>query len=459
MTPLIVGRAVASLGGCLVVGAVAVACSDDDRAAPKSAGPRGDSGGASSRAQPAPPAPALTLSADSAPVIRVAALGDSARAATLRDSLAAFGWEAWVTRSTSVDSAWRVDILPAAEAEPAAAALRTQGRRATVTQDRYPARTGTPASRQTDVFVTSAGTRWVTSGRDTARRVRWARSRDGCALLVRADAVGTRGPAPSDVIFVSEGDGLWGPNSVWDVAPSPDWRRLAWGNALIVRPKRGEAIHAATWDKLAEELEVESEELMRRSFPVGDVAGVRGVAIPILEDLDNTCSGDRCGSGTDLRTGGWRVRWTSDGTHAAYATRPTDARDDRTTPWVLVDRDGGAVGGDLTDTSRLVAQPWTDGPTLDPTTLAGLGVRAAVRLERLTVEARDGWVRVVDPGAPGGSRARVIGPGVPLAATRNAEYVAALAPDPEAAPHEGRVRVAMYSFTLFHAILSTSCDR
>jgi hypothetical protein len=69
-----------------------------------------------------------------------------------------------------------------------------------------------------------------------AERVLWAFSPDRKAVLVVADPVGVENePVPNGFFFGDEARGFQTQiDSVWDVAPSPDWKWIGFGRAYTV---------------------------------------------------------------------------------------------------------------------------------------------------------------------------------------------------------------------------------
>jgi hypothetical protein len=80
---------------------------------------------------------------------------------------------------------------------------------------------------------------------------------------------------------------------------------------------------------------------------------------------------------------------------------------------------------------------------------------SVLRAGAYEVESRNGTIVVRGPDLAGARRTRTVGPGAALAATANAQYILAVAPDSAT----GRARGVIYRFTLFHYRIESSCDR
>ncbi len=152
--------------------------------------------------------------------VEVASRPDSAAAATLRDSLEAAGWVAYLR---SGDGTWRVRVAPSphlAWAELVAAAL---GGAAVAIRD-----SGTVAPQGIE-GVTRVN--YESPGMFT--RLRWITSPERDAILVMEDAASVENdPAPNGFVFASEPlRTMLQMDSVWDAAPAPDWQRVGFGRA------------------------------------------------------------------------------------------------------------------------------------------------------------------------------------------------------------------------------------
>lgn len=265
-------------------------------------------------------------------------------------------------------------------------------------------------------------------------RVKWALSPDRTAMLVMADPSGVElDPVPNQFVFVREGGGKGGAihreGAVWDVAPSPDWARLAYGRAYLFLPQRGDSISLGQWRTAARRLGLDAALLASGSFPASGMSMARGFARPVLADVSRAeQAGAADASPLPLdRAGGWRVRWLGD-TLVAFGANPARAVDDAPSPrWTVVNARTGAVVREQVDTMSLARVAWVQGPLLDVGAPVDLQASRAVDTERYRFESHGGVLSVSAAGGEPGA-ARVIGPGLPLAATRTGRYLAAIVP-------------------------------
>jgi hypothetical protein len=261
-------------------------------------------------------------------------------------------------------------------------------------------------------------------------RLRWAQSPGRDALLVVEDVRREDGvPAPDAFAYVADAGGVVVQrDSVWDVTLSPDWRRLAYGRAYVISAEGRDSLSVSGWADAAARTTLQMHVLRQQAFRVSDEPAIWGVAQPVVESTHPDSLRDeslvRMVSTQVPIVGGWRVRWTRDGRTLAVGVAPRRPTEDAgAARWMGVEPRTGLFGGDLAAGS-LHTLSWTTGPTVTVgTTLAG-GRR--VELASGSVESRDGWVVVRGPAT--GGRPVVVGPGVPLAATRSGQFVLALAP-------------------------------
>jgi hypothetical protein len=213
-----------------------------------------------------------------------------------------------------------------------------------------------------------------------ASRVRWLLSPDSAALIVVEDAVGVEAePVPNGFLFARESDGLVVQrDSAWHVAPSPDWRRLAWGRAYGPRPTERDSMSRADWLEFLERIPQELLSqlgttrttaagrdslirlLRRRTFPSSGMSYAVAIGVAHYLDLD--------GRSRDipLRFDGWRVAWTPDGSTLGIGTDPTGVQDESPPRrWVLVRPPSGDSIGSAADRGRFATPRWVEGPVLD----------------------------------------------------------------------------------------------
>ena len=417
-----------------------------------------DARGRDSMTAARPAAPCLVPPSPSAstprPVyaVQLAALADSERAGRLRDSLAGVGW--WAYRRDAAGAArWRVRVGPSADegiARRVAAALVTGGLAATVVRD--------------SVARDSAGARVMAvhavggiSG--MSARVRWALAPDGCALVAVHDPTAVENePVPNAFLYVREGGPRVSHERVWDVAVSPDWRRLAYGRAWVLQGRERDSLTTAEWEAVARETGTSAAAVRAASFPASGMAVAFGVAQPVVVDLarDVTAGGADSAGGTAAHRalptfGGWSLRWVKGGAALALGLPPTSVQDDApSTRWLLVDPDAGTPVGDtalsLPDEADAPGNGsrWESGPTID----ISVGVDGAPRgidIPGARVQSAGGWVQSAPrPAAGGDAPARIVGPGVVLAATAGGRFILALAPKLRRREYEAPMELVVY---------------
>jgi hypothetical protein len=216
-------------------------------------------------------------------------------------------------------------------------------------------------------------------------------------------------------------------DSVWDVTPSPDWSRVAYGEAIRILVGESERIPDDTIAAVAARLGVSVETARAAEFPASGMVAAAGFA--------------RLGT-ADAATGatrvlpvlaGWRVRWSDDGGRILAGRGPALADDDApATGWIAVHPETGAVQG--TADSAAAAPAWITGPTLDVSVTPDTG-RVEIPVDGGTIESAGGTIRL---------RGREIGAGHALAATRRGCYIAALVRDSTAGEYDPKFRLVVY---------------
>jgi hypothetical protein len=293
-------------------------------------------------------------------------------------------------------------------------------------------------------------------------------------LLVTVDPVAVEAePVPNGFVFADETRGAWMQvDRVWDATPSPDWRMVAYGKAYVVQDGERD-VPPARWTRLAREIGPavarqlfpgESDashmarlerELQAHKFASSGMAIAWGIGITFVERVDAIHVSDDGAAlrvpdksvvGDAVMLEGWRVRWTRGGDTIGIGASPRGAQDfSPPTRWLLALPRPGAVPLDSTaDSSRFARVSWVQGPTLDISVNVDLLAPVTINPDATTgvsVTGSGGWIRVQRRGDPA---PRIIGPGRPLAATRDARYVAALVLRPGAATYETPTIVAVY---------------
>jgi hypothetical protein len=258
---------------------------------------------------------------------------------------------------------------------------------------------------------------------------RWLHSPDGGALLVVEDWSSVENePFYDGFLLASEATGrTLQMDSVWDVAPSPDWSRVAFGQAVRVMVGESDRIPDDSIAAVARRLGVSLEAARAAEFPASGMVAAAGFARLGLADA----------AGGEPRTlpvlAGWRVRWNADGTRIHAGRGPVLADDDAPSRgWLAVNPQTGAVTGPADSGS---AEPaWIIGPTLD-ISVAPDTSRRAIPVEGGSIESAAGIIRL---------RGREIGRGHALAATRRGCYVAAQAFDSTAGEYDAKYRLVVY---------------
>ena len=394
-----------TLGSALLL----AACTVSERSTSDSTG-RGDS-----------TAPAPVASADATPVavfaVQLGAFSDSGNAIRLRDSLSRAGWHAYIRPSEGKAApAFRVRVAASRDStlpRLVAAAFAAQRRDAAVVSDQLRG----DSIGATVALPVNNGTHGM------AATVRWAVAPDRRALLVVEDPAGAEAdPLPNGFLFADEGSGVViQRDSVWDVEPSPDWRRLAVGIAFTV-PARGQPeVPAAAWTALARRTALSADSVKKAAFQSSGMSTAWAVAQPAVYDVSVAKVNDERAAVVLPMAGGWRVGWSATGDALLVGTNPTRAGDAESSPgWIAVDLRGQPVASE-TDAPAPVA--WTTGPTLDVSIPIDFTSSHAIAAGRRSVESTGGWITTTDGGAT-----RVVGPGTALVATANGRFIAALVP-------------------------------
>jgi hypothetical protein len=377
--------------------------------------------------------------------IQVGAFSDSGRAELARDSLVREGWTAHVRTGGSGRARWRVLVAPTSNAELPSLflhALRQGGREALVVKDSVSAEMATVGA-----IRVNQGTSGMLS------RVRWTQPPDRCAIVVVDDPVGVENEAiPNGFLFATEvGPFLLQQDSVWDVAPSPSWARLAFGRAYVLSAREQDSVATTQWADVARRTGQSVDRVRQAAFPTSGMSIAFGVAQPVVVDVSPrvtaTSASDRAARRVLPLLGGWRVAWTKSGDTLGVGSGPTHVQDDAPAPaWQLVALDGAPASSPTPAPADHPFAPveWNEGPVLDISTPVDVSRPQAVSAGTYRIESRDGWIRITGPAPGGGSSVRIVGPGVVLAATAGGRFVAALAPRPRAREYEAKYEPVVY---------------
>jgi len=397
-----------SVVGALAVAAALGACRVSERS------PSDSTGRTESAA-----APAATVDATPVEVLAVqlGAYSDSATALRLRDSLSRAGWNAYVRPSEAKAApAFRVRVAASRDStlpRLVAAAFAAQRRDAAVVKDQV----------RGDSLDATVAIPVNTGAHGMAAAVRWAIAPERRALLVVEDPAGVEAePVPNGFVFADEGSGVVVQrDSVWDVEPSPDWRRLAVGLAFVVPGRERPEIPASEWTALARRTALSADSVKKAAFPSSGMSTAYGLAQPAVYDLSVAKVNEQHAAVVLPMAGGWRVGWSVGGDALLVGVNPARAADAEPSPrWIAVDLRGRAVAGD-SEAPAPVA--WTDGPTLDVSIPVDFTSRHTIAAGARSIESGDGWISVSD-----GRTRRIVGPGTALVATASGRFVAALVP-------------------------------
>ena len=423
----------------LVALGLTAACSDDGRqSSGDSAAPPVDA------ARHAPAGAARAVSA-----VQVGAFSDSATAMRLRDSLATAGWRAVAARGESDGEAiWRVRIgasQTSALPELITHALTARGREALVVRD-----SAAPSELTGRLIPLNTGTHGM------AARVLWAHSPDRRAMLAVEDPTAVEAePIPNGFVFATEEGGFaLQRDSVWHVSPSADWTKLAYGRSAGAFAREQSGLTDAQWQEMARKIGLPVEVVRRESFSISGMNYASGIARAAVIDLASAPRGEMPEARDLPHALGWRVRWLRSGDALALGTAPRSVQDySPASSWVVVDPATGAIrdtlppspagrdGGPEPPDDRFAAIDWTEGPTLDISVAIDTASERVIEVEGGRVVSRNGWIRI----ERSGSGTRIVGPGTVLAASRTGEYIAALAPAPDAEEFEAKTRAVVYS--------------
>ena len=289
-------------------------------------------------------------------------------------------------------------------------------------------------------FVVNRATRGMTS------RVRWMLAPDSSAIVVMDDPAAVENDAiPNGLLYATERTGrVFRMDSVWSAAPSPDWRRLAVGRAVVLGGGESQVIPPARWRVPAARLRallgphpaLAAESLRAHSFPVSGMAVVEGAAATLVADV---ASGAESAPLTFVALDGWRVRWSCDGADLFVGSRPARVQDDSPS---ASERRFSTSRVTLTSAPAAAGPVWTDGPTLDISTPVARGRGATLAVRAGTIEERAGRIGLRTRAT--GDAGRDSGPGVPLAATRDGHFILAIAPRTDPKPYESPDHAVVY---------------
>jgi hypothetical protein len=282
--------------------------------------------------------------------------------------------------------------------------------------------------------------------------VRWVLSADRRAIVVVEDPVSVEAEAlPDGFLYASEATGtVVQLDDVWDVAPSPDWTRLAFGRAFVLRAGERDTVPPEEWRRLEawlpEDVAERDTGMLRRrleahTFPASGMSLMVGLGLTQVIWVDSLGPGRMpAPTGATHSLHGWRVRWTPAGDTVGAGAAPRMVQDDAPPArWILVRPRRWAVYADTlgatTDSSRFARVAWIAGPTIELASPVDLSARRELSIDGGTVESRDGSIRVTRRGPDGRDETHLVGPGLALAATASGRFIAALVPRAGAKEH------------------------
>ncbi|MEO8563225.1 MAG: hypothetical protein ABI601_14170 [bacterium] len=293
-------------------------------------------------------------------------------------------------------------------------------------------------------FVVNRGTQGMSS------RTRWLLSPDSAAIVVIDDPVGVENEPVADAVFyATERTGrTWRMDSVWSAAPSPDWRYLAIGRAVVIGGGEQQRVPSSAWSAAAQRLRevvhdpsrpplaLTGDSLRAHSYPVSGMGVVEGAGVTLVLELDALPSA----TPRFIALDGWRVDWSCDARSIFIGERPVHAENGA--PASTTRSAAIAVGGAPTSVRRSELH-WSEGPIVT----IGVATRSPARSLRVrgrSIESRSGRVVVRDVDGAGRAVEHDVGPGVPLAATRGGHFILALAPRAGARPQESSDNAVVY---------------
>ena len=291
-----------------------------------------------------------------------------------------------------------------------------------------------------------------------AQRVLWAFSPDRKSVLVVADPGGVENePVANAFFFGDEGRGFQVQmDSVWDVAPSPDWKWIGFGRAYTV--VGGEGTGTNLLADVARRTAIDTATLRAGSFASSGMSMVRAVAQPgVIRIPDNPreqAAVDSAAPRLFPVARGWRVRWTTDGTTLALGNNPARAEDNEPSQtWSALDPVTGQLHGTLPSNAKLADVQFTMGPTLDRSVPIDMTQAPPIQIRRgneaFTIESQRGVITITQSPTVGATTSpqRIVGAGIALAATAGGRYIVALAPKANPDPNGIAIEPVVYTVT------------
>ena len=289
-----------------------------------------------------------------------------------------------------------------------------------------------------------------------ASRIRWLLSSDSSAIIAVVDPVGVEAEAiPNGFFYGSESRNFQARmDSVWDVAPSPDWGIIAFSRAFVMNPREQDSIPASMIQDVARRSGLDTATVRTGSFASSGMSMARAIAQPgtitVPADSRAATARDDATPKTYPVAVGWRVKWTRDGI-IALGSSPARVQDDEPSQsWASLNPKTGEFHGTLPSNAQLITPRWIEGPVLDisvPVDMqAAPALRASANGRTYSIESVRGVItaRETTAGADSAARTHTIGSGKALAATRGGRFILALAPRATVASYEVPVEAVVY---------------
>jgi hypothetical protein len=287
-------------------------------------------------------------------------------------------------------------------------------------------------------------------------KIRWALSPDRHAILVIDDPVAVENDPIANAFFFGDESREFQVqmDSVWDVAPSPNWKALGFGRAYSIQEGPDGEINLLP--DVSRRTTIDTATLRSGSFPSSGMVTHRAVAQPgvirIPDDPRQTGAADSAAPRLFPIARGWRVRWTTDGSTLALGNNPVKTDDDEpSATWSALDPVSGSLHGSLPSNTSLYEPPFTNGPTYELAAPAPLDKSPAIKVERngksYVIVSERGVITIAESGAAATVAPRVIGAGMALAATAGGRYILAIAPKAKPVANGMTVEPVVYTVT------------
>jgi len=285
-------------------------------------------------------------------------------------------------------------------------------------------------------------------------KVKWLMSPDTSSMIAMVDPSGAENdPVPNGFFYGSESKNFQTRmDSVWDVAPSPDWSMIAFSRAYILSAGGDDSIPAPMWQDLARKTNIDSATLRTSSFAASGMSMARGVAVPgvIVIPIDSRAAHAAEDAAPRMYRYpiGWRIAWTQD-TLIALGHSPAKTQDgEASESWASLDPKSGQFHSTLPADAKISHPKWTAGPTLDLSTPVDIQTAPAINVDvsgrKFAIETARGVISAREISADSSARTYTIGSGRALAVTRGGRYILALAPRAKLAQGETQVEAIVY---------------